>query len=195
MSARYYIHYCMLLKIIYLKFKNSTIKDKIIELIRFQNEETFTLDSMYFNIAINYWKPKSNIPFFSKIQKKQKDIIKVVQNMSWDLFHWSNTTLTFNPKLYNISDVHVPLFYTADNRLYELIKILKLNCVAVDKNTQTVYPFYDNKIIYNYISEEELKKHLNYEKMIIRNKYRGTFDKKELSMKLENELLSLGFWK
>lgn len=195
MTARYYLHYCMLLKIIYLKFKKMNVKDKIIELIKFQNEVTFTQDSMYFNIAINYWESKNNIPFFSKVQKNQKDIISIIKNMSWDLFHWSNTTLNFNPKVYNISDVYVPLFFTIDNRLYELIKILKLHCVAIDKTKHEVFPFYDTRILNKYFSQKELEKHLSYEKMKIRNQYRGTYDKKELATKLENELLELGLWK
>ena len=66
-KERYDYIYCMLLKIVLLNFEKSKIREKLIELLRFQNEVTCTSDMGFVNIGLAYWEQGTKLRFFGKV--------------------------------------------------------------------------------------------------------------------------------
>lgn len=191
-ELRYTIIYCILMKIVLLKFEKTSIKNKMKKIIKFLNEEVYCLVPMFFPIALRYWKNKLN--FFDKIVPNQKRILEILKNMSWDLFHWQNAMLTFNPNIYEISDVYVPIFFTMDKKLKEVIQAIKINCVVIDKQRNLIFPYYDLSEFDSLFSKKEMQELLGINQYKIREENRGKADRKALEKRLENEIIDLGIF-
>lgn len=193
-TERYFYMYCMLLQIICLYFENCSIKNKLVKLIEFENNRTYTMDVMYINIAIEFWSKGTTLPFFSKIQRNKLNILDIIKNMAWDIYHWFNTINGFIYKQCDICDINFSLFYTIDKRFLELSKYIKLNCLAVDKIHGATYPFFETQKINNILSLEEQQKFFNTETLHIRNKFRNTkVDTITICKELEQKLLQYAF--
>lgn len=191
LQERYYYAYCCLLKIVILHFKNYGIKQKLIELLHFQNYETCTCDYFYINVAIEFWQKNTNFTFFGKVQKGRFDIIKILKNMAWDICHLFNTYLNFTCKGVNDPDINLPLFYTIDKRLLELSKHAKLELVAADHERNQSLPVFSTNSINAILSYSEQLDLLGAEKLHYRNMHRKDVNTKLLSEKLESELINL----
>ena len=74
-KERYDYIYCMLLKIVLLNFEKFKIREKLIELLRFQNEVTCTSDMGFVNIGLAYWEQGTKLSFFGNVQKGKKNIL------------------------------------------------------------------------------------------------------------------------
>ena len=185
---RYYLCYSFLLKIVKLHFENISLKEKLIKLIAFENEEIFTIATMFINLAVAFWEQGTKLRFFGKVQKGKKDIIEVLQNMAWDLTHWVNTTLDCVYSDNFKSDLFVNLFYSIDNRFLELKNILKMECIAIDKKEKKAFPYYKNELD-KFFTFEEQREFYGESALHKRNLYRKTVDTKELATKLKKELL------
>ena len=162
------------------------------KLIKFLNEEVYCLVPMFFPIALRYWKNKLN--FFDKIVPNQKRILEILKNMSWDLFHWQNAMLTFNPNIYEISDVYVPIFFTMDKKFKKVIQAIKINCVVIDKQRNLIFPYYDLSEFDSLFSKKEMQELLGINQYKIREENRGKADRKALEKRLENEIIDLGIF-
>lgn len=193
-KERYDYTYCMLLKIVLLNFEKSKTREKLIELLRFQNEVTCTSDMSFVNIGLAYWDQGTDLRFFGKVQKGKKNILSVLRNMAWDIFHWMHTALNFKVDLQKSADVNIPMFYSVDSRFLELSKIIKLKAVAIDKNTNVIYPQFELNRLGEFMSLEEQKVYLGAEALRKRNENRGCVDTEKIYKELEIELLNRGIF-
>ena len=191
---RYYFSYCSLLKIVLLHFDNRSIKDKLLELIRFQNEDICTTDPMFINIALEFWEKGTKISFFSKIQKNQKNILKILKNMSWDLFHWIHTSMNFNRSPYFESNICIPFIYSVDKRFLDITKIVKIDAVAIDHKKETSIPHYSTKSMDEHLSYEEQFELFNAKTLHNRNQNRKKVYLAVVSEELEKQLFSSGIF-
>ncbi len=191
---RYYLCYSFLLKIVILHFDNNSIRDKLIELIKFENEDVCTLDMMFINIAEAFWKQGTKLRFFGKVQKGRKNIVDVLKNMAWDLFHWVHTSLNFNHSLNYDSDISIPLIYSIDKRFLELTEYAKMDGVAVDNRSKIAHPHYKQDLLDDYFSYEEQVHYLGADSLHKRNQNRRNVDTTELCRKLEQQLLATGLF-
>lgn len=188
----YLYNYCLLLETVWLKFCKNNLKEKMIEMLKFQNEKTCTTDPMFINIAYEYWKKGANVPFFNKIQKGQKNILEKLKNMAWDLFHWRRLFNSFTLLMTPEADISIPLIYSGDRRFLDLVHLIKLNCMAVDKNEKQVFPFYEKDALDDVLNKEEQFRFLNEDTMKYRNENKKNVNIIKIIEKLEKEILKLG---
>ena len=189
-KERYDYIYCMLLKIVLLNFEKFKIREKLIELLRFQNEVTCTSDMGFVNIGLAYWEQGTKLRFFGKVQKGKKNILNILRNMAWDIFHWMQTALNFKADPQKSACINIPMFYSVDSRFLELSKIIKLKAVAVDKTTNVTYPKFELNRLDKFLSFEEQKVHLGAEALRKRNENRGYVDTEKIYKELEIELIN-----
>ena len=189
-KERYDYTYCMLLKIVLLNFEKSKIREKLIELLRFQNEVTCTGDMGFVNIGLAYWEQGTKLRFFGKVQKGKKNILDILRNMAWDIFHWMQTALNFKVDPQKSACINIPMFYSVDSRFLELSKIIKLKAVAVDKNTNVTYPKFELNRLDEFLAFEEQKVYLGAEALRKRNESRGYVDTEKIYKELEIELIN-----
>lgn len=181
--------YVNLMKIILLKYEKISIKEKIIKLIKFYNEEHYVSDMSNVILAIHYFENKSNLSFFSKIQIGMKDSLKTIKNMSWDLKHYYNAIHSFI-ECRNRNSIIFPMIFSMDKRFNEIRKMLRTNCVLVDREKGVVYPYYDMQKIDQYLSKQEQAKYLNMETKIKRDARRSSTLLRKLKLKLETEIVN-----
>ena len=193
-KERYDYIYCMLLKIVLLNFEKSKIREKLIELLRFQNEVTCTGDMGFVNIGLAYWEQGTKLRFFGKVQKGKKNILNILRNMAWDIFHWMQTALNFKVDPQKSAYINIPMFYSVDSRFLELSKIIKLKAVAVDKNTNVTYPKFELNRLDEFLAFEEQKVYLGAEALRKRNENRGYVDTEKIYKELEIELINKGIF-
>ena len=193
-KERYDYTYCTLLKIVLLNFEKKGTKEKLIELLKFEKEVTCTMDMVAINIAIAYWEQGTKLRFFGKVQKGRKDILNVLRNMAWDVFHWTQTLLDFKTTTRKGADINIPLFYSVDMRFLELSKIIKLKAVAIDKRKNITIPHLESNRLREFLSDDELKEYFGPEALRQRNEKRGYVDTEKIYKELEIELLDKGIF-
>lgn len=186
---RYYFCYCFLLKIVFLNFSNLSIREKLMELIKFENDTICTSDAMFLNIAEAFWNYGTKIRFFGKVQKGKKDILTILKNMSWDLFHWSHTSLNFNFSYNYQSDISIPLIYSIDARFLELTKYARIEGVAIDNKSKVSYPYFNTSVL-NKLSHEEQLMYLGSDALHRRNENRKNVNTIKICKELEKALLN-----
>ena len=94
------------------------------------------------------------IGFFSKIKKGNKNIIKNLKNMAWDIFHIHNTINNLSIQTNKIIDITIPLFVTYDKRLKDILPIYKLKAAAFIKNSSQKWLKYVTNIIEHIIQNK-----------------------------------------
>ncbi len=191
-KERYDYVYCMLLKIVILHFKKATHKEKLEELIDFENHVTYTCDIAFINIAYEFWEQGTSLSFFGRVQKGRQDLLKILKNMAWDIYHLFQACLEFSYFQKEKADVMMPLFYTVDKRLIELSKIAKIEGAIVDKKRRLSFPVYKMDIINKYFCYSEQKKYFGIEELHNRNQHRSRcVDTKMIGLELEQELMKI----
>ena len=193
-KERYDYTYCTLLKIALLNFEKKGTKEKLIELLKFEKEVTCTMDMVAINIAIAYWEQGTKLRFFGKVQKGRKDILNVLHNMAWDVFHWTQTLLDFKTTTRKGADINIPLFYSVDMRFLELSEMIKLEAVAIDKRKNITFPHLQSNRLREILSDDELKEYFGPESLRQRNEKRGYVDTEKIYKELESELLNKGIF-
>ena len=161
--------------------------------MHFENEITCTSDVTFINIGIAFWEQGAKLKFFGKVQKGKQDILVVLKNMAWDIFHWTQTTLNFDVEPKKKANINIPLFYSVDSRFLELSKIIRLKAIAFDRNTRVTYP-YETDRLSEYLSNEEARVYFNPQTLHARNQKRGYVDTEKISKELELELISRGIF-
>lgn len=148
--------YCILLKTTIIHFTSrSQIKKKILELLKFVNEEI----GLYFEreLAICYWFLKDrNDPkicrFFKDIQiGSKKNLMNTLRGMAWDLFHlrWLMTSM-YNGKNHEINSnvanniIYIDSLVTQDKGLINIVQAYPIRCIIY--KTGDIMP----KIIWKY---------------------------------------------
>lgn len=189
-QERYSYVYCVLLKIIILKFQEGLLKEKTLNLINFMNEVTCTLDPAFANLAYAYWERGEKIRFFGTIQRNRKDVLKQIRNMAWDIYHLFNTSLSYK-KENDLCRLYYPVFYTNDNRLADIGEDLKLQGVSIDNITNLVVPHYIESIWKKILTLKEQYNYLGDDKLRKRNAKRKEVHTMDLYKKLEADLLEV----
>ena len=124
-----------------------SLYDKEKEFVKFFHEKIGLLSDRETNLAKLYFMYGTKIGFFSKIQKGNKNIIKSLKNMAWDIFHIHNTINNLAIQTNKIIDITVPLFVTYDKRLKDILPIYKLKAAAFIKNSSQKWLNYVTNII------------------------------------------------
>ncbi|MDY0139259.1 MAG: hypothetical protein RBR50_06145 [Candidatus Izemoplasmatales bacterium] len=163
-KQQYKIIYCTMLKIALLNLSNLNKKNKVIELIDFMANEIKAMEICLLEIAAVYFVKKQNLTFFGKLQKGKKDIVDVIKNLSWDIFHLRYQEFLLSVKPVKGIDVNLVLFCTLDKRLIEIQEIIKLKAIAYNTKTGNYYPFYQSESVMKMLTKEEIHKYFQAEK-------------------------------
>ena len=142
----YNLCYLLLLKMcqIQLQHKNKSLENKLEMFLEFMQEDLGVLCVKELLIANLYFQKGNNMSFFRKIQKGSKKILVDLKNMSWDLFHIRR--IEQNRLFFNDNSYYIPLFFTFDKGLMELIDITKLSALVYNKKDKSITPFYNDII-------------------------------------------------
>lgn len=142
----YKLRYCLLLKmvLIQLKYKGTKSEEKLIRFLDFCHNELNTMCIREIIIANEYFKNGSKLSFFGKIQKDRSDLLKIVRNMAWDLYHLGQIERDFTKVSWNNEcDYYIPALLTYDKRLIEIIELYPLNAIAVSCDGRELFPSYN----------------------------------------------------
>lgn len=189
-KQQYKIIYSSMLKIALLNLSNLNKKDKLIELIDFMANEIKAMDICLLEIAAVYFVEKQKLLFFGKLQKEKKDIIDIIKNLSWDIFHLRYQEFLLSVKPVKGIDVNLVLFCTLDKRLIELQEIIKLRAIAYNTKTGNYYPFYQSESVMKMLSKDEIHKYFQAEKHFNRISTKMNIDYDHVISNLEETVVT-----
>lgn len=166
---QYRLYYLELLVMADIQINKSHLSlfDKEKCFVEFFHEKIGVLSDRETNLAKLYFMYGTKIGFFSKIQKGNKNIIKNLRNMAWDIFHIHNTINNLVIQTNKIIDITIPLFVTYDKRLRDILPVYKLKAAAFIKNstqkwlnyaTNMIDPVIQNKYFVLQAYENRLKR-------------------------------------
>lgn len=183
----YYQVYANLLKMFIIKSKKITLKDKFLEYMDFQSNESYANFIGLYNIALNIFQNK-NLKIFSKIQKGKKDILKATKNIACDIFHLYYYPRSMAFRINPHSDIAIPVMVSNDNGLNEVSKLMKLRGIAIDRISKVTYPYYDLREIKKLIGKENMVKYFSIGSSFGRREKMKELNVEELVFRLEKEL-------
>lgn len=181
--------YAALLKMCYiqLKFPHFSVGKKMDLLCEFMNLQLFTMLQPELILAKQYFQHGQDYYFFGKVQKGRTDVVKIIKNMAWDLFHMRMLEAGCAYKSSKKSDVFVPCFFTYDKRLHQVKECYELKSMAINNKTYQRFTFYakTDEIV------EYIKKYSTAEKLLERNANRSTVNVDKLIKELEKDISSV----
>ncbi|QWL70111.1 hypothetical protein HQ397_08180 [Aeromonas hydrophila] len=192
-----YIHILKMV-IIQLSKPHKPVYSKITDFLNFCHNDMSSIGLREVIIANEYFKKGQKLEFFSKIQTKKDNLLKIINGMAWDLYHIRNMELFIAIRPNKDARYYIPSFLTCDKRLIEIIDLYPLKCCAYIEGDRKPMPFFDGNIfdlISNNINEKEelYEKYFSSEKLkfreIHRNAKRNCFS--ELVKVLEAELCQI----
>lgn len=140
----YQLIYITLLKIcsIQLGYTQSSLDDKMKILVDFMSSKMHRMLHPELNLARIYFDKGHTCGFFGGIYKKDKDIIKTIKNMAWDIFHLRMINEGAGYYTEESADVLIPYFYTYDRRLNDIKSCYNLRALVINDKTSEVFSFY-----------------------------------------------------
>ena len=180
---------CMLLKAFLIKYSEPNKDNQINDFVKFCIHELkmFDVKDIY---ALCHFFNDSNENYFSKLQLSKKNIIQVINNIAWDLYH---TRIALEIISEDISYVNnqISLVYFATNDL-ELNKLIKLNplkfCIFEKNKGPQTAPEKNINDILDFLSDKNLINEIKDINSILKRKSKINkvqFDRKEEQLKKE----------
>lgn len=142
---RYYqLVYVTLLKIcsIQLGHTKDSLDDKMNMLVDFMSSKMHRMLHPELNLAKMYFNKGHTCGFFGGVYKKNRDIVKTIKNMAWDIFHLRKINDGASYYIDENADVLIPYFYTYDKRLNDIKLCYSVRASVVNDKTNEVFPFY-----------------------------------------------------
>ncbi len=127
---------------IHLKHSKKSLESKLNLLCEIFDNEICNFPIAELELAYDFYKNPSALKFFNGIQFNTKNILSIIKNMAWDIFHLKMLIINFS---FNdeTSDLLVPLFCSYDNNLIkEILPYFKLDAIAICKRTKEIFPLY-----------------------------------------------------
>lgn len=126
--------------------------------------------------------------FFGKIQKNSKNILNVIEGMSWDLYHIRQLEDSMTKSEYENVDFEMHSLATFDNGLKEMLTIYPIKAISFYKNQKNVSFVYDFK---EFIEEIDLYQYWSKRSPEKRNVIYEKTDWNYIVRSKERELLNL----
>jgi len=154
--------YVLLLKIVEIEHSDKRKLDvKMEELYQFMHFELKTLLVREAMIALTYFKNRSRLSFFGKINPKPKEkmqeLLKELRGMSWDLmlFRVMERIATMPGQ----GDFLIPYFLSFDKKMVQLFDLFPLKAILASENGTQMLPLWVTPPL------DELQKEINMEKI------------------------------
>lgn len=141
----YNLKYCLLLKIALIQLKNprKESEKKILELLDFCDSELNRIFLREVVVACKYFEVGQNLTFFGKVQKGKKDLLKIIKNMAWDLYHISEMERTMTYSFGSDANYYLPVFLTFDMRLIEILQLYRVKAIGFSEVSKEIVPVSD----------------------------------------------------
>lgn len=136
--------YVSLLKLasIQLQHKTWSTDRKVEAYIEFCHSRLATINAREMKVGREYFDRGQDLKFFGKIQAGRSDLLALLKNMAWDLFHVrqleSGMTMLPDPK----ARYFFPALLTYDQDLIEIIDLYPLKSIAFTSNESDILPVY-----------------------------------------------------
>jgi hypothetical protein len=153
--------YLILLKVVEIEHRGERRKLdlKMEELYQFMHFELKTMFVREAIIALNYFRNRSSLTFFGKINPKPKErgreLLKDIKNMSWDLmlFRMMERIATLPGQ----GDFLIPYFLSFDRKMVQLFDLFPLKAILAHSDSPLMIPLWETSPL------KELQKEIDIE--------------------------------
>ncbi len=187
---RYKIIYIMLMKMYLISIKKHNYEKKVIECLEFCNNDLKRMPMAELILTFEFFEKGHDIRFFSKFQKNHKNIISVIKNSTWDIFHLRILDIYMTTIRHKKAKLTLPFFFSMDKRLNEVAELIKFKMIVVDHSSKLTYPFFCNSIVMDTIRMYELEEYFTLGAS--KKRLQQETDLDGLIKKLESDIISLG---
>ncbi|MEB7641189.1 hypothetical protein [Acinetobacter pittii] len=165
LNQRFNYVYFTLLVIVIIQFENpdNNLVEKLNLYFKFHDELIANINLRDSILALEFFRKKHSLNFFSKIQISYAKLFPVLKGMAWDILHFRQLEQNATFEMMGKGSFFFPAFLTYDKKFIEIINLFQLKAL-VYKNNGEILPFYK----YNFYNYEELDK---TDREIIGNKY------------------------
>jgi hypothetical protein len=143
----YKITYVVFLKMYLLQISEESFDKKAKKLINFMALELKKISILEIILALEFFRKGTKIKFFGKFQNRNKNIIKDIQNVTWDIYHLRSLDFLYIFNQHPKADITLSYLYSLDKKFNEVRSIVKLHTLVVDKDLGWSFPFYQNDIV------------------------------------------------
>ena len=140
-----YLYACLIkMATIQLKSPSVGIGKKMSAFMEFCHSELATMSAREAAVARAYFTKGQELRFFGKIQKKsKKDILELLRNMAWDMWHARQMELSITVTPANQARYFFPAILTFDRGFIEIMDLYPLKACAFKVGESQPMPFFD----------------------------------------------------
>lgn len=154
---RYKMIYLMMLKTFEISIRGKSFNSKVKEILHFANDKLNKLMMAELILALEFFDKGTKIRFFGKMQKGNRNILKDIKNLSWDIYHLRSLEMNMLYVKHKKAKVVIPMLYSRDNRFNEMRDLVRIKMIVLDKTQNNYLPFYENTIVQDKIKELHLE--------------------------------------
>lgn len=144
LKTQYQMIYLSLLKMSQIQLEHSKmpVEKKLQVFIDFIVTKLYRMLQPEINLAKVYFTMGSSCGFFGKIHIGNKNILKQLKNMTWDLMHLR--FMDYSSMFFNVQkgDALIPFFFTYDKRLLDIRECYNLQALAINPYNYSTIPLY-----------------------------------------------------
>ena len=160
---RYKIIYVMMMKMYLISVKDTSYEKKVVECIKFCDEQLKRIPMAELILSFEFFRKGTELKFFSKFQKKHKNMKIVIENSAWDIFHLRILDIYMTTVRHKKARLTLPFFFSMDKRLNDIAELIKFKIVVVDHNNKISHPFFSNSIVTDTMKAYKLEKYFTFE--------------------------------
>ena len=144
LRARVSYSYANLLQLVLIQLqrKNWPTDRKVEAYIEFCHSRLATIDARGMVLAREYFERGQNLKFFGRIQAGRDDLLELLNNMAWDLFHVRQLESAMSMRPDSEARYFFPALLTYDQGLIEVMDLCPLISIAFTSNESDTIPIY-----------------------------------------------------
>ncbi|WP_016745095.1 hypothetical protein [Rhizorhabdus wittichii] len=145
LTRRYQYGYACLLKMtaIELKAPSAPPSRKIAAFVEFCHSTLSSMAAREIMVAKAYFHQGQKHRFFHKIQKNKENILDIIRNMAWDMWHVRQLEQSFAQNPSDSARYFFPALLTFDRGLIEIMDLYWLKACAYDVKARRPLPVFD----------------------------------------------------
>ena len=137
-------YYCLLLKMAEVQFSSRarSLGYKILRFFDFMANDMAAVAMPESALARRFFQDGQKVRFFGGVQQRKVDLLKVLRNMAWDLFHIRHLEFSLSLRPDHGGRYNFSALLTFDARLLEVLDVYSLRGCAIGPNKE-IQPFYE----------------------------------------------------
>ncbi|MFT3964565.1 MAG: hypothetical protein QM690_01625 [Sphingobium sp.] len=145
LARRYQYGYACLLKMtaIQLKAPGAPASRKMTAFAEFCHSTLSSMAAREIAVAKAYFHQGQKHRFFHKIQKNKDNILDIIRNMAWDMWHVRQLEQSFAQNPSDTARYFFPALLTFDRGLIEIMDLYRLKACAYNVKTRRPLPVFD----------------------------------------------------